>query len=143
MVGEAKERLAVTLDLALTPQGQLRLLGGDFVATPADWHARLIAAWAQGAGHGLLQLGAAKLGRVLPASLAWLRCLAIFLNAWKRKNSMRRYVIWLALIFCVAYKPTGASFKICPKKSKPVLGVISNLPKRRCIKRQSSPWPQR
>ncbi len=58
----------------LTPQGHLRLMA-DFDAPPlpAALHERLAAAFAAGAGHGLLQLGAAEVGSVLPAALAWWR----------------------------------------------------------------------
>jgi SNF2-related domain/SNF2 Helicase protein/Helicase conserved C-terminal domain len=57
-----------------TPLGHLRLVR-DF-GTPnltAAVHERLIAAFASGNGHGLLQLGAGEIATVLPPELAWLR----------------------------------------------------------------------
>ena len=50
--------------LRLTPHGHLLLESGD---------GPLAAAFARGAGHGLLHLGAAELGRSLPPALVWWR----------------------------------------------------------------------
>src|SRR5882757_9053052 len=58
----------------LTPQGHLHLAQDpDLPPLPAALHQRLVAAFATGAGHGLLQLGAAEVGSVLPPALAWWR----------------------------------------------------------------------
>ena len=62
---------------SLSPQGQLRLLAdAEATALPAVVAERLTFAFAKGAGSGLLQLGAAEVGSVLPAALAWWRDLA-------------------------------------------------------------------
>jgi superfamily II DNA or RNA helicase len=58
----------------LTPQGHLRLASDpDVPPLPAALHERLVAAFALGAGHGLLHLGASEVGSVLPSALAWWR----------------------------------------------------------------------
>jgi hypothetical protein len=58
----------------LTPQGHLRLvLDSDVPPLPAPLHDRLVVAFTGGAGHGLLYLGAAEVGSVLPPALAWWR----------------------------------------------------------------------
>lgn len=60
----------------LTPQGHLRLVDdtdSDAAPLPLPLSERLAAAFAAGAGHGLLQLGAAEVGTVLPPSFAWWR----------------------------------------------------------------------
>jgi hypothetical protein len=51
----------------LTPKGRLRLVQDDGTALPLELWQRLQAAFARGAGHGLLQLGAGEVGTVLPA----------------------------------------------------------------------------
>jgi non-specific serine/threonine protein kinase len=58
----------------LSPQGQLRLVA-DPDASPlaAAIAERLAGAFARGSGAGLLQLGAAEVGSVLPPALAWWR----------------------------------------------------------------------
>lgn len=63
-----------SLSLALTPQGHLRLVGeaGSPALLP-DLADRLAAAFARGAGHGLLQLGAREVGNALPPVLAYWR----------------------------------------------------------------------
>ena len=64
------------VDLAplLTPQGHLLLAPDpDESALPAELHARLSDAFARGAGHGLLHLGAAEVASALPPALAWWR----------------------------------------------------------------------
>ncbi len=63
-----------TLQPLLTPLGHLRLTpDGAAPPLPSGLHERLGAAFAAGAGHGLLQLGAAEVGSALPAALAWWR----------------------------------------------------------------------
>ena len=60
----------------LTPQGHLRLVANteaDSAPLPAELNERLAAAFAAGAGHGLLQLGAAEVGTAMPPSFAWWR----------------------------------------------------------------------
>jgi superfamily II DNA or RNA helicase len=66
------------LEIALSPQGQLRFEprssdsdAGYFLE--ANLQARLARSFAQGPGHGLLQLGAAEIGQALPAALSWWR----------------------------------------------------------------------
>jgi non-specific serine/threonine protein kinase len=62
----------------LTPQGHLRLAPDpDAPPLSAALHDRLAAAFAIDAGHGLLQLGAAEVGGVLPPALAWWRDFAV------------------------------------------------------------------
>ena len=58
----------------LTPLGHLRLVPEvDAPPLPAALHSRLAAAFLVSAGHGLLQLGAAEVGSVLPPALTWWR----------------------------------------------------------------------
>ncbi len=58
----------------LTPQGHLLLApDADEQALPAELLRRLADSFARGAGHGLLQLGAAEIATVLPPVLAWWR----------------------------------------------------------------------
>ena len=58
----------------LTPQGHLRLLADSAAPPlPAALHERLAAAFARGAGQGLLHLGAREVGAALPPALAWWR----------------------------------------------------------------------
>ena len=58
----------------LTPHGQLRLVSdADTPPMPDALQARLLAAFANDAGEGLLQLGACEVGCVLPPGLAWWR----------------------------------------------------------------------
>jgi len=58
----------------LTPQGHLLLAPDpDGLLLAADVQERLAERFARGAGHGLLQLGVAEIGTVLPAALAWWR----------------------------------------------------------------------
>ena len=62
---------------SLSPHGQLRLLAdAEATALPAAIAERLAVAFAKGAGSGLLQLGSAEVGSVLPSALAWWRDLA-------------------------------------------------------------------
>ncbi len=75
---DATKRTAITATTAhtplLTPQGHVRLAPDPGLAPlPADLQDRLVATFARGAGHGLLHLGAAEIGAVLPPSLAWWR----------------------------------------------------------------------
>ena len=58
----------------ITPQGHLLAIP-DVDAPPltADLQSRLACAFTQGAGHGLLQLGAAEVGSALPAGWSWWR----------------------------------------------------------------------
>ena len=59
---------------ALTPHGRLSLVpAGDGQALPLALRQRLQAAFARGAGYGLLQLGAGEVGTVLPAVLSYWR----------------------------------------------------------------------
>jgi hypothetical protein len=61
----------------LTPQGHLLLVpDAQEPALPPDLQARLLAAFAPGAGHGLLHLGAAEVASALPPVLAWWRAFA-------------------------------------------------------------------
>jgi non-specific serine/threonine protein kinase len=67
---------AAELQLAprLSPQGQLSLFSDpDAPSLPAELAERLQAAFARGAGDGLLQLGAGEIGQALPPSLAYWR----------------------------------------------------------------------
>ena len=57
----------------LTPQAHLRLVANteaDTAPLPAEINERLAAAFTAGSGHGLLQLGAAEVGTVLPPAFA-------------------------------------------------------------------------
>ena len=68
---------AHALTPSLSPQGQLRLLAdAEATVLPAAVAERLAFAFAKGGGSGLLQLGAAEVGSVLPPALAWWRDLA-------------------------------------------------------------------
>ncbi|HEX9277844.1 MAG TPA: DEAD/DEAH box helicase [Casimicrobiaceae bacterium] len=61
----------------VTPRGHLLLvLDSDAPSLPAALAQRLTNAFALGSGHGLLQLGAAEVGSILPPSWAWWRDLA-------------------------------------------------------------------
>jgi non-specific serine/threonine protein kinase len=61
----------------LTPHGRLLLvLDAEAPSLPAALQQRLADAFALGAGHGLLHLGAAEVGRILPPAWAWWRDLA-------------------------------------------------------------------
>lgn len=63
-----------TLSPLLTPHGHLLLAPADDAAPlPAELETRLSGRFALGAGHGLLQLGAAEVATVLPPALAWWR----------------------------------------------------------------------
>ncbi len=62
------------LTLLLTPQGHLLLvLDSDGAGLPADLQQRLADSFARGSGHGLLHLGGAEMGSVLPPVFAWWR----------------------------------------------------------------------
>ena len=64
------------LALAVTPTGSLHLVpaGGDAVGTlGAEARARIASAFARGADHGLLHLGAVEVATALPPSLAFFR----------------------------------------------------------------------
>src|SRR5512136_527913 len=61
----------------LTPHGHLRLTSdADASPLPAALAQCLRDAFARGSGHGLLHLGAAEVGSILPPSWAWWRDLA-------------------------------------------------------------------
>src|SRR5262245_55814038 len=61
-------------NLRLTPQGRLALLAEDDAPElEAQRAARIERAFARGAGHGLLLLGAAEVGSVLPPVFAYWR----------------------------------------------------------------------
>jgi len=58
----------------LTPHGQLLVSpDADAPPLPSGLEDRLAAAFALGAGHGLLQLGAAEVGSILPPAWSWWR----------------------------------------------------------------------
>ncbi|MGH7117569.1 MAG: DEAD/DEAH box helicase [Acetobacteraceae bacterium] len=62
------------LGLRLTPHGRLILEAQDDLAEiDPETSARLTEAFAQGVGHGLVQLGAAQVGRALPPVFVWWR----------------------------------------------------------------------
>ncbi len=66
------------LSLQLTPHGHLLLaLDVDAQPLPEALAQRLADTFALGAGHGLLQLGAAEVGAALPTTLAWWRDFAV------------------------------------------------------------------
>ena len=68
----------MTLALHLTPQGHLRLVAQAGAAPlPAELTQRLTAAFAAGAGHGLLHLGATEVATVLPPAWAFWRDFAV------------------------------------------------------------------
>ena len=65
---------AVSLALVLTPRGHLLLAHSeDEAPAPEQMAQHLTGAFARGAGHGLLHLGARAMGTALPPSLAWWR----------------------------------------------------------------------
>ncbi len=65
------------LGLRLTPQGRLLLETSDDASSLDDKvAARLAAAFAQGSGYGLMQLGAGEVGRALPPAFVWWRDVA-------------------------------------------------------------------
>ena len=74
-VGSASPATAASL--GLTPKGHL-LLQPDPESPPLapDLHDRLAAAFARGAGHGLLALGAREVGTALPTVFGWWRDVA-------------------------------------------------------------------
>ncbi|MEE8536204.1 MAG: SNF2 helicase-associated domain-containing protein, partial [Kiloniellales bacterium] len=62
------------LGLRLTPQGRLVLEQAGDSPDPEDAVAgRLVEAFAQGSGHGLMRLGAGEMGQALPPVLVWWR----------------------------------------------------------------------
>jgi superfamily II DNA or RNA helicase len=64
----------VTLSLTLTPRGRLLLAQDDQLPhVDAEVEARVLGAFAEGNGEGLLQLGAAEVGTVLPPALSYWR----------------------------------------------------------------------
>ena len=65
---------ASTLALTLTPHGRLRLAPGeDSPSLDAELAERLLKAFERGSGHGLLQLGAGEVGKLLPPVLGYWR----------------------------------------------------------------------
>ena len=69
---------AHALTLLLTPHGHLLLVpAADVPPVATDLQQRLADAFALGAGYGLLHLGAAVVGSVLPPILAWWRSFAV------------------------------------------------------------------
>ncbi len=95
----------------LTPQGHLRLVPDSGVPSlPSALHDRLVAAFAIGAGHGLLQLGASEVGSILPPSLAWWRDFAA------------RYVTAL----CAT--PDGEAFVIATPDGSALDAMIADVP---------------
>ena len=102
---------SVALTPVLTPNGQLRLApDGDAPPLPAALHERLVAAFALGAGPGLLQLGAAEIGTILPPTLAWWRDFAA------------RYVTGL----CAT--PEGADIAVGPPDAAALEALIADAP---------------
>ena len=102
---------AVALAPVLTPHGQLRLApDGDAPPLPAALHERLVTAFALGAGQGLLQLGAAEIGNILPPTLAWWRDFAA------------RYVTGL----CAT--PEGADITVGPPDAAVLEALIADAP---------------
>ena len=66
--------VSIPLTLLLTPHGHLRLApDADAPALPDDLRLHLATSFVRGAGHGLLQLGAAEVGVALPPVLGWWR----------------------------------------------------------------------
>ena len=66
--------ITAPLQPLLTPHGHLRLdADAEAAPFPQEINERLAAAFTAGSGHGLLQLGAAEVGTVLPPAFAWWR----------------------------------------------------------------------
>ena len=105
--------LAAPVSLAplLTPHGRL-LLVADADAPPLSeaLAQRLVQAFAQGAGHGLLHLGAVEVGAALPPVLAWWRDLA------------RRYVTGL----CAT--PEGGEIVVALPDEAALAGLVADVP---------------
>ncbi len=69
--------MTASLSPALSPQGVLHIASAiDAARLDAALSQRIATAFAQGAGHGLLQLGAAEVDTVLPPAFAYFRDLA-------------------------------------------------------------------
>ena len=75
LVGEGTSRLkAQSLVPVLSPHGRLLLAPGEEpIALAPDLERRVLAAFARGSGHGLLELGAAEVATVLPPAFAYWR----------------------------------------------------------------------
>ena len=66
--------ISSNLTLQLTPQGHLVLVAeSDAPPLPTELQQRLTSAFAPGSGHGLLHLGGAEMGSMLPPTLSWWR----------------------------------------------------------------------
>lgn len=105
--------VAVTTALSplLTPQGHLLLApDADAQSLSAELQRRLADSFAIGAGHGLLQLGAAEIATVLPPVLAWWRDFA------------SRYVTLL----CAT--PEGADIAIAAPDEQVLDALIADAP---------------
>lgn len=95
----------------LTPQGHLLLVPDpDGSALPDDLGKRVIAAFAIGPGHGLLDLGTTAVGRALPTTWAWWRDFAA------------RYVSTL----CAT--PEGAEIVVAMPAAEELGRMISDVP---------------
>src|ERR1700758_5108352 len=64
---------SVSLTPHLTPHGRLLLVRDDDASLPAELAHRIQIAFARGAGHGLLHLGANEVGVALPPALSFWR----------------------------------------------------------------------
>src|SRR3954467_8105670 len=67
----------MTLEPVVTPHGLLTLRQAGEVAGGSDLDARLAQAFARGAGHGLLSLGADEVATALPPVVSYWRELAV------------------------------------------------------------------
>lgn len=106
----------------LTPQGHLLLApDADGQPLPAENLRRLADGFALGAGHGLLQLGAAEITAVLPPGLAWWRDFA------------SRYVTLL----CTT--PAGADIAIAAPGEQMLEALIADAPPMRGAEYLSAP----
>ncbi len=106
----------------LTPQGHLLLApDADGQPLPAENLRRLADGFALGAGHGLLQLGAAEITAVLPPGLAWWRDFA------------SRYVTLL----CTT--PAGADIAIAAPGEQVLEALIADAPPMRGAEYLSAP----
>ena len=78
----------------LTPHGHLRLMPDSDAPPPlpATLAQRLSDAFARGSGHGLLHLGAAEVGSILPPSWAWWRDFAARYVTANRNNLIHEQI---------------------------------------------------
>ena len=103
------------MGLRLTPQGHLLLEEADDAPRMDETRAAaLVAAFAQGTGSGLVRLGAAEIGQLLPPALAWWRGFA------------SQYVVSL----CLQARATSGdaeSFSAEPDVPAPTEGELASL----------------